>query len=92
MAARNVTGKDSDAYLSDYCNRSNVRMQEVKEAIGVEARTTILNPTYIKEKMKGEASLAAVFAEIMMPAGRMAIPLSLSAGLDPHHLKTCHIT
>ena len=38
-------------------------MQEVKEAIGVEARTTILNPTYIKEKMKGEASSAGVFAE-----------------------------
>ncbi len=63
LAARNVTGKDPDAYLSDYRNRSNVRMQEVKEAIGVEARTTILNPTYIKEKMKGEASSAAVFAE-----------------------------
>ena len=27
-------------------------MQEVKEAIGIESRTTILNPAYIKEKMK----------------------------------------
>lgn len=65
LAVRNVTGKDPDAYLSDYRNRNNVRMQEVKEAIGVEARTTILNPTYIKEKMKGEASSAGVFGETM---------------------------
>ncbi len=63
LAVRHVTGKDPDAYLSDYRNRNNVRMQEVKEAIGVEARTTILNPTYIKEKMKGEASSAGVFGE-----------------------------
>ena len=55
LAVRNVTGKDPDAYLSDYRNRNNVRMQEVKEAIGVESRTTILNPVYIKEKMKGTA-------------------------------------
>lgn len=63
LAVRNVTGKDPDAYLSDYRNRNNMRMQELKEAIGVESRTTIFNPTYIKEKMKGEASSAGVFAE-----------------------------
>lgn len=63
LAVRNVTGKDPDAYLSDYRNRNNVRMQEVKEAIGVESRTTILNPTYIKEKMKGGAGDAAAIAE-----------------------------
>lgn len=65
LAVRNVTGKDPDAYLSDYRNRNNVRMQEVKEAIGVESRTTIFNPTYIKEKMKGEAGAASTFAEIV---------------------------
>ncbi len=53
LAVRNVTGKDPDAYLSDYRNRNNARMQEVKEAIGIESRTTIFNPAYIKEKMKG---------------------------------------
>lgn len=63
LAVRNVTGKDPDAYLSDYRNRNNVRMQEVKEAIGVESRTTIFNPNCIREKMKGEASSAASFAE-----------------------------
>lgn len=65
LAVRNVTGKDPDAYLSDYRNRNNVRMQEVKEAIGVESRTTIFNPAYIKEKMKGEAGGASTFAEIV---------------------------
>ena len=65
LAVRHVTGKDPDAYLSDYRNKHNVRMQEVKEAIGVESRTTILNPIYIKEKMKGGASSAGGFAEVV---------------------------
>lgn len=65
LAVRNVTGKDPDAYLSDYRNRNNMKMQELKEAVGVESRTTILNSTYIKEKMKGGASSAGEFAEII---------------------------
>ena len=65
LAVRNVTGKDPDAYLSDYRNRNNVRMQELKESIGVESRTTIFNPHYIKEKMKGDATSASTFDEII---------------------------
>uniref|UniRef100_UPI00248E1C00 cobaltochelatase subunit CobN n=1 Tax=Bacteroides zoogleoformans TaxID=28119 RepID=UPI00248E1C00 len=65
LAVRHVTGKDPDAYLSDYRNKHNVRMQEVKEAIGVESRTTIFNPAYIREKMKGGASSADGFADIV---------------------------
>lgn len=65
LAVRNVTGKEPDAYLADYRNRSNFRMQEVKEAIGVESRTTLFNPTYIKEKMKGGSSDANAFAELV---------------------------
>ena len=65
LAVRHVTGKDPEAYLSDYRNRNHVRMQEVKEAIGVESRTTILNPTYIREKMKGGAGDAANIAEVI---------------------------
>ncbi len=65
LAVRNVTGKDPDAYLSDYRNRNNARMQEVKEAIGVESRTTILNPNYIKEKMKGGAGDASDLADVV---------------------------
>lgn len=63
LAVKNVTGKEPDTYLSDYRNRNKVKLQELKEAIGVESRTTILNPEYIKEKMKGGASSAQVFAK-----------------------------
>lgn len=65
LAVRNITGKEPDAYLSDYRNRNRVRMQELKEAIGVESRTTIFNPNYIREKMKGGASAANGFAEVV---------------------------
>ncbi len=65
LAVRNVTGKEPEAYLADYRNRNRARMQEVKEAIGVESRTTILNPAYIKEKMKGGAGDAAGIADVV---------------------------
>lgn len=65
LAVRNVTGKDPDAYLADYRNRNHAKMQEVKEAIGVESRTTILNPTYIKEKMSGGAGDASGIADVV---------------------------
>ncbi len=65
LAVRNVTGKDPDAYLSDYRNRNHVRMQEVKEAIGVESRATLFNPNYISEMMEGGASAASTFAELV---------------------------
>ncbi|MDR1274171.1 MAG: cobaltochelatase subunit CobN, partial [Odoribacteraceae bacterium] len=68
LAARHVTGKDPDAYFSDYRNRNNARVQELKEAIGVESRVTLFNPAYIREKMKGEASSAGEFAEIVRNA------------------------
>ena len=63
LAVKEVTGKEPDAYLSDYRNRSRVRMQELKEAIGVESRTTIFNPSYIEEKLNGGAGDAAAIAE-----------------------------
>jgi cobaltochelatase CobN len=65
LAVRNVTGKDPDAYFADYRNRNNMKMQELKEAIGVEARTTVFNPAYIKEVMKGKASSASQITEIV---------------------------
>lgn len=65
LAVRNVTGKDPEAYLSDYRNRNRAKMQEVKEAIGIESRTTILNPTYLKEKMKGGAGDASAIADVV---------------------------
>lgn len=63
LAVEQVTGREPDTYLSDYRNRNRMRLQELKEAVGVESRTTIFNPAYIREKMKGGASSAAIFAE-----------------------------
>ena len=63
LAVEEVTGKVPEAYFSDLRNRHRVRTQEVKEAIGVEARTTILNPAYLKEQMKEGASAAGGLAE-----------------------------
>lgn len=65
LAIRNVTGKDPEAYFADYRNRNNVKMQEIKEAIGVEARSTIFNPAYIKEVMQGNASSASQITEVV---------------------------
>ncbi|MDR0603594.1 MAG: cobaltochelatase subunit CobN [Bacteroidales bacterium] len=64
LTVRNVTGKDPDNYFNDLRNHYNVRLQDLKAAIGVEARTTIFNPTYIKEQMTG-ASAANGFADII---------------------------
>jgi len=65
LAIRNVTGKDPDAYFADYRNRNNAKMQDLKEAIGVESRATVLNPAYVKEVMKGGASSAAQITEVV---------------------------
>ena len=64
-AIKEVNGKDPDAYLADYRNHKNMHVQELKEAVGVEARSTIFNPKYIKEMMKGKASSAGQIAEIV---------------------------
>ena len=65
LAVRHVTGKDPDAYFADYRNRNRVKMQELKEAIGVESRSTIFNLEYIKEVMKGGASSASQITEVV---------------------------
>jgi cobaltochelatase CobN len=58
LAVKEVTGKDPDAYFSDVRSRYNPKIQTLNEAVGIESRTTILNPAYIKEQMKGGASSA----------------------------------
>lgn len=65
LAVRSVTGKDPDAYFADYRNRNHVKMQELKEAIGVESRSTVFNPEYIREVMKGGASSASQITEVV---------------------------
>lgn len=65
IAVKDVTGKEPDAYFADYRNRNNAKMQDLKEAIGVESRATVFNPAYIKEVMKGKASSAAQITEVV---------------------------
>ena len=63
MAVKALTGKEPDALMADYRNRSNRRIQGVKEAIDVEVRTTLLNPNFVRERMKGEEGTAQMFGE-----------------------------
>ncbi|WP_281614789.1 cobaltochelatase subunit CobN [Flammeovirga sp. SubArs3] len=63
MAVRHTTGKDPDAYFNDYRNANNVKIQGVKEALMVEARSTLLNPKYLKGMMKEGATSAENMAE-----------------------------
>ncbi len=63
MAVRHVTGNDPTAYFNDFRNVSNPRMQTLEAAIGVETNSTVFNPKYIKELLKGEASALGGFAE-----------------------------
>lgn len=51
LTVRNVTGKDPEGYFNDLRNHHLTKVTEVKRSIGNEARTTILNPTYIKEML-----------------------------------------
>ncbi len=62
-AVQEVTGNDPTAYFNDFRNTSRAKVQGLKEAIGVETSSTIFNPKYINEKLKGEASSYAGFAE-----------------------------
>ncbi len=63
LAIKEVTGNDAESYFNDFRNSSKPKVQSLKEAIGVESRTTLLNPRFIKEMMQGSASSAEQFAE-----------------------------
>ncbi|MDE5704158.1 MAG: cobaltochelatase subunit CobN, partial [Bacteroidales bacterium] len=62
-AVTQVTGTEPTAYFSDFRNRSRARVQELKEAIGVESGSTVLNPKYISHMLQGESSALSTFAE-----------------------------
>lgn len=62
-AVQHVTGNDPTAYFNDFRNTSRAKVQGLKEAIGVETSSTLFNPKYITQKLKGEASSLSSFAE-----------------------------
>lgn len=63
LSVRHVTGKDPEGYFTDLRNRRRVKTQEIKQAISIEARTTILNPTYVREQLKEGAGAADAIDE-----------------------------
>lgn len=64
MTVKSLTGKEPDALMADYRNRSNRRIQDVKEALDVEMRTTLLNPVFVRERMKGDEGTIQMFGEM----------------------------
>lgn len=60
---RQVTGNDPSAYFIDNRNRHHGYVQDAKEAIWVEARSTLYNSKYIQPLTEGGASSAETFAE-----------------------------
>ena len=63
MTVKALTGKEPDAVMADYRNRQNRRIQGLKEAIDIEVRTTLLNPNFVRERMKGDEGTAQMFGE-----------------------------
>lgn len=64
LAAKSITGTEPDAVMADYRNSYVPRMQNLKEAVAVETRATVLNPEFVRERMKGDATTAQMFGEI----------------------------
>lgn len=64
LAATAVNGKEPDAVFADYRNAYLPRLQDAREAVAVETRATILNPEFIKQRMRGDATTAQMFGEI----------------------------
>ncbi len=62
LAVKAVTGRQPDAYFNDLRTPGRSRVQEAGQAAMAEARTTLLNPAYVKELLKEGPSAAAKFA------------------------------
>ena len=64
LASTAINGKEPDAVLADYRNSYLPRLQDTREAVAIESRATILNPEYIRQRMRGDATTAQMFGEI----------------------------
>ncbi len=60
---KKVTGRDPDGLFLDMRNPYNARAVDAKEAIWMEARSTVLNPAYLEPLTRGGASSAETLAE-----------------------------
>ncbi len=64
LASASINGKEPEAVMADYRNPYLPRLQDTKEAVAIETRATILNPEFIRQRMKGDATTAQMFGEI----------------------------
>ncbi|MBR5099728.1 MAG: cobaltochelatase subunit CobN [Bacteroidales bacterium] len=81
LAVREVTGKEPDAMMADYRNSRSHRMQDARQALAVETRATILNPTFIRERMNGGEGTAQMFGELFRNVFGWSV--TRSSMLDP---------
>lgn len=65
LAVKSLTGEEPDAMMADYRNVDMPRIQDTRQAVAVEARASLLNPDFIRERMKGGATTASMFGEMM---------------------------
>ncbi|MCP4808689.1 MAG: cobaltochelatase subunit CobN [Proteobacteria bacterium] len=63
-ASREVNGEDPEAWFNDMRRRSRLRVQPAKQAIWVEARTTVHHPTWLAEQMEEGATALEDIAEV----------------------------
>ncbi len=64
LVASMVNGKEPDAVMADYRNPYLPRIQDTKQAVAIEMRASLLNPNFVKERMKGDATTAEMFGEM----------------------------
>ena len=62
LAIRHITGKEPEVYFNDLRTPGQAKVQTGAQAVMSEARTTVLNPKYIKEMMEEGPSGANTFA------------------------------
>lgn len=63
LTIKNVTGNEPDAYFNDLRTPGRAKVQDAAQAVMVEARTSLLNPKYIREMMEEGPTAAGSFAE-----------------------------
>ncbi len=63
LAVRHVNGRDAAGYFTDTRHAGQAQMLGERAGLAIDARTTLLNPDYIRGLTGGGASSAEVFAE-----------------------------
>ena len=62
LAIRHITGKEPEVYFNDLRTPGQAKVQTGAQAVMSEARTTVLNPKYIREMMEEGPTGANTFA------------------------------